>query len=85
MPAVMCSIDGCNAKLQPIQKIDPRDRETWTYPECDLCFRPVCEKHSSEIDGQIDCDHCRRAQEEKQANNAGIDLGLNRLSRGETN
>ena len=53
MPFVKCSVDGCNKKLQPVLKPDPRDRETWVYPECDRCLQPVCEKHSTEIDGQM--------------------------------
>jgi len=31
MPFVKCSVDGCSRKLQPVQKLDPRDRETWVY------------------------------------------------------
>src|SRR5687767_6821139 len=27
-------------KLQPILKVDPRDRDTWIYPESDICFKP---------------------------------------------
>lgn len=60
MPFIKCSVDGCSQRLQPILKVDPRDRETWFYRECDLCLRPACEKHSSEIDGRIICDRCRR-------------------------
>ncbi len=30
MAFVKCSVDGCSQKLQPILKVDPRDRETWT-------------------------------------------------------
>jgi hypothetical protein len=33
MPFVKCSVDGCNTKLQPIYKLDPRDPETWLYPD----------------------------------------------------
>ena len=36
MSFVKCSVDGCNRKLQPILKVDPRDRDTWLYRECDL-------------------------------------------------
>src|SRR5580704_6771195 len=60
MPFVMCSVDGCNRKLQPILKVDPRDQETWLYRERDVCFRPACEKHSTEVEGRIVCDRCRR-------------------------
>ncbi len=53
MPFVKCSVDGCSRKLQPILKVDPKDRETWFYRECDVCFKPACEKHSSEVGGRI--------------------------------
>ena len=43
MSFVKCSVDGCNRKLQPILKVDPRDRDTWLYRECDVCFKPACE------------------------------------------
>lgn len=76
MSFVKCSVDGCDRKLQPILKVDPRDRETWFYRECDVCFKPVCEKHSSETDGRIICDRCHReSQAEKQSSDL-IDLGL---------
>ena len=29
MSFVKCSVDGCNRKLQPILKVDPRDRDTF--------------------------------------------------------
>jgi hypothetical protein len=60
MPFIKCSVDGCNKKLQPELKPDPRDRATWLYRECDTCLRPACEKHSTEIDGEVLCDRCRR-------------------------
>jgi hypothetical protein len=60
MPFVKCSVGGCSRKLQPVLKVDPRDRETWLYPECDECGRPACEEHSTEIDGRLVCDRCRR-------------------------
>ncbi len=78
MPFVKCSVDGCSRKLQPLFKVDPRDRETWLYPECDVCFRPACDKHSAEIDGQIVCDRCRREREAEEAP-ALLELGLLRL------
>ncbi len=81
MPAVKCSVDGCNTKLQPLLKVDPRDRSTWTYPECDLCFRPVCEKHSSEINGQVVCDTCCKESEAQQTQPQVIGLGLDPLKR----
>jgi len=79
MPFVKCSVDGCNKKLQPTLKPDPRDREAWVYPECDRCLQPVCEKHSAEIDGQIICDRCRREIEARQPRQELIDLGIERL------
>lgn len=76
MPTVKCSVDGCNKKLQPTLKPDPQDRETWVYRECDVCFRPACEKHSTEINGQIVCDRCRRDMEAKQQSAGLVDIGL---------
>jgi hypothetical protein len=75
MSTVRCSVDGCNTKLQPILKPDPRDRETWLYPECDRCLRPVCAKHASEIGGQVVCDRCRRELEAARQPEL-IDLGI---------
>ena len=51
------------------------------YRECDICFRPACEKHSTEIDGQIICDRCRREREAEQP--PLIDLGLDRVNQPE--
>jgi hypothetical protein len=79
MPFVKCSVGGCNRKLQPILKVDPKDWETWFYPECDVCFRPVCGKHSMEMEGQIVCDECRMTRERQQTSQL-IDLGI-RLDR----
>jgi hypothetical protein len=76
MPFVMCSVDGCSRKLQPIMKVDPRDRDTWHYRECDVCLRPVCAKHSSETGGRIVCDRCRRETEAARPTEGLIDLGL---------
>ena len=76
MPFVKCSVDGCDRKLQPILKVDPRDRETWFYRECDVCFKPACEKHSSEEHGRIICDRCRKEAEAKQHVAGIIDLGI---------
>jgi hypothetical protein len=73
---VKCSVGGCDRKLQPILKVDPRDRDTWLYRECDVCFRPVCEKHSAELDGQIICDRCRQDAEDQQRRPGLIDLGV---------
>jgi hypothetical protein len=71
MPFVKCSVDGCNARLQPVAKPIPGDRNTWVYRECDRCFRPVCEEHSTEIGEQIVCDRCRR---EAEAGRLSIEL-----------
>jgi len=76
MAFVKCSVDGCNTRLQPVLKPDPRDRESWLYRECDLCFRPACTKHSTEIDGRIVCDRCRRSE---QAAAPLLDLDVERL------
>jgi hypothetical protein len=78
MAFVKCSVHGCGRKLQPILKVDPRDRDTWFYPECDHCFRPVCAEHSAAVKGQVVCDHCRKEMEAPPL----IDLGL-RLKAGE--
>jgi hypothetical protein len=76
MPFVKCSVDGCTRKLQPILKVDPRDRDTWFYQECDVCLKPFCEKHSSEEEGRIVCDRCRREAQAKQQSAGLIDLGV---------
>jgi hypothetical protein len=79
MSFVKCSVDGCNTKLQPVLKPDPGSRETWVYPECDRCNRPVCAKHSTEVDGQIICERCRREIEAQQLQQGLMDLGIARL------
>ena len=76
MPFVKCSVDGCSRKLQPILKVDPRDRNTWFYRECDVCHKPACEKHSAEVEGRIICDRCRREAEARDASAGLIDLGF---------
>lgn len=76
MPFVKCSVDGCSRKLQPLLKVDPRDRDTWFYRECDVCFRPACEKHSVEVEGRIVCDRCRREAEVHWQSAGLIDLGF---------
>lgn len=76
MPFVKCSVDGCSRRLQPVLKVDPRDRDTWLYRECDVCLKAACEKHSSEVGGRIICDRCRREAEAKQRSEALIDIGL---------
>src|SRR3954468_10482335 len=75
---VKCSVDGCSRRLQPVLKVDPRDRDTWIYPECDVCHRPACDRHSLEVDGHVVCDRCRR---ESEARPPLIELGLGRLAR----
>ena len=76
MPFVKCSVDGCSRKLQPILKVDLRDRDAWFYRECDVCLKPACEKHSSEVDGRIICRRCRRESEAQQQSAGLIELGL---------
>ncbi len=76
MPFVKCSVDGCSRKLQPILKVDPRDRDTWFYRECELCLKPACEEHSSGVEGRIICDRCRREAEAQQRSAGLIDLGF---------
>src|SRR5438105_15308624 len=78
MSFVKCSVDGCDRKLQPILKVDPRDRDTWFYRECDVCHKPACEKHSEEEEGRIICDRCRREAEARDASAGLIDLGFRR-------
>jgi hypothetical protein len=75
MPFVKCSVGGCNTRLQPIAKPILKDRDSWVYRECDRCFRPACEDHSSEIGGQIVCDRCRREDEAHRLPMPVIDLG----------
>src|SRR5437868_6786699 len=76
MPFVTCSVDGCNRKLQPLLKPDPRDRDTWVYRECDVCFRPACAEHSTETDGRLVCDRCRREIASRQPRPELLDLGI---------
>src|SRR5438874_738654 len=82
MPFVKCSVGVCTRKLQPILKVDPKDRKTWFYPECEVCFRPVCDKHSMKAEGQIVCDECRVIREREQQASQLIDLDI-RLDRRE--
>jgi hypothetical protein len=76
MPLVKCGVDGCGARLRPLFKPDPADASTWEYPECDVCFRPACAKHLTEIEGAYVCDRCRRDREAKERAAALIDLGI---------
>ena len=75
MSFVKCSVDGCNARLQPLSKPILRDKSTWVYRECDRCLRPACEKHSSEVGGEVVCDRCRREDEARRLPIPLIDLG----------
>jgi hypothetical protein len=79
LPSVKYSVGGWSARLQPVLKVDPRDRDTWLYPECDLCGRPVCDKHATPMGGQVVCDRCRRDMQ-SQCPPGLIDLGLGRLT-----
>ena len=79
MPAVRCSVDGCSRRLQPILKVEPRDRDTWLYRECDLCLKPVCEEHSSEVEDRIICGRCRREAEARENPPRLLDLGTDSL------
>jgi hypothetical protein len=76
MSFVKCSVDGCNARLQPVAKPIVQDRDTWVYRECDRCLRPVCEKHSTETGGRIICHRCRREAEAGRLPMTVIDPGL---------
>lgn len=66
MPAVKCSVNGCSKVLQPLWKPDPSDRATWVYPECDVCFRPACDEHVTEREGQRVCGRCLEKLETEQ-------------------
>jgi hypothetical protein len=59
MAFVKCSVGGCSRWLQPVLKVDPRDRDTWFYPECEECGRTACVEHSSGVGGRVVCDRCR--------------------------
>ena len=78
MPIVKCSVGGCSTRLQPVLKVDPRDRDTWFYPECEECGRAACEEHSSWFDGRVVCDRCLTELEEPAAPPGLIDLGVRR-------
>ena len=76
MSFVKCSVNGCSRKLQPILKVDPRDRDTWFYRECELCGRTACEEHSSGVEGRIICDRCLREAEAQLPTGGLFELGL---------
>lgn len=63
MTAVKCGVSGCGRRLQPVVKVDPRDRDTWVYPECEACGQAACDEHASWLDGRAVCDRCRAALE----------------------
>jgi hypothetical protein len=65
MPFVKCSVGGCSRRLQPVLKVDPRDRDTWLYPECEVCGRTACEEHSSWDGARVVCDRCRAGSGER--------------------
>jgi hypothetical protein len=52
-------VNGCGRRLQPLVKVDSRDRSTWLYPECESGGKYVCEAHSSTTGGRLICDRCR--------------------------
>src|SRR5207247_2662826 len=58
------------------------DRSKWSPKvkrrrrPCDVCLKPVCEKHSTEVDGQVVCDRCQREAEAKRQAAGLIDLGI---------
>ena len=76
MSYVKCGVVGCSRKLQPVLKVDPTDRDTWFYRECDVCFRPVCEEHSINVEGRLVCDRCQKETETKGHSKGLIDLGI---------
>ena len=78
MASVKCSVGGCSRRLQPVLKVDPRDRDTWLYPECEECGRPACDEHSSWYEGRVVCERCLRVIEECDSPVQLIDLGLKR-------
>jgi len=70
MPFVKCSVGGCSRRLQPSVKVDPRDRDTWLYPECEACGRTACHEHVSWDGDRVVCDRCREPDRKL------LDLGL---------
>ncbi len=54
-----CEIPGCNHIAKVLFKDDPKDRETWLYATCDICYDYLCQKHFDEDDfGNVICDLC---------------------------
>ncbi|HYH69301.1 MAG TPA: hypothetical protein VD866_31700 [Urbifossiella sp.] len=76
MPAVKCGVNGCGRRLQPLMKVDPRDRDTWIYPECEACGQPACEGHTSWFEGRVVCDRCQARTEGQGLATGLIELGL---------
>ena len=74
MPFIKCSVGGCSRRLQPMLKVDPRDRNTWLYPECEECGRPVCDEHVSVVSGRAICERCRLQIEDREV--PVLQLGL---------
>jgi len=80
MPFVKCSVGGCSRRLQPVLKVDPRDRDTWSYPECEECGRAACEEHTSGVGGRLVCDRCRQRVEERESPVLQLGLSLRTAS-----
>ena len=78
MRAVTCGVNGCSRRLQPVLKVDPRDRDTWFYPECDECGRPACDEHAADVGGRRVCHRCRPPAAPEPPVTL-LDLGLGRL------
>ena len=72
MAMVKCGVDGCNRRLQPYLKVDPRDRDTWLYQECSRCGRPACDEHVAEVEDKLVCTRCLREARPVEL----LDLGL---------
>ncbi len=77
MPFVMCSVGGCDHKLQPIIKVDPRDRHTWLYRECEECARPMCEDHCFWEGRRVVCARCQ-----KESVTGWVNLGVKIITDG---
>lgn len=75
-PAADTKAPGGQGARRHERRQDSRDRDTWLYPECEVCGKPTCEKHSSEIGGKVVCDRCRREIEEREQPVPLIDLGI---------
>jgi hypothetical protein len=80
MAMVKCGVNGCSQRLQPYLKVDPRDRDTWLYPECEDCGRPACDEHSSWFGGRVVCERCLVEIEGRESPIQMIELGLERAA-----